>query len=270
MPDHPKPAAPRDISADEHQDRAEEAFKLDQSIKGALRTGRATLWALAEKLWQFDDVTGWSALNYDSLADWLADPEISMKSSTYYNAVARWRKIVVLRNVDSKRLENLDPTKVDLVLPSIEKQSVKLEDALSDVEVLGARDLREKYIGRKEKAEPDPPDPPPLEPEDEPDPDGAFDDGSDGGTQFESEPAHNEDHAPSGQLQRVEEGEEFPVVVTATATPRLNLGGLKVAVQAAEVALRLPDRQAVDRRAKRDALANLVAVVKLIDGWWEV
>lgn len=267
MSDHPEPVAPRDISADEHQQRAEEAFRLDQDIKADLRTGRATLWAVAEKLYQFDELAGWSALGYDRLVDWLADPEVSMRTTTYYTAVARWRKLTVLRSVDFSRLKNLDPSKVDVVLPSIEKQSVKLEDALADVEELGQRDLREKYIGRREKPEPEP-EPPVVdadvvEDEDEDEPSGQSDEPSwisvnEVPYDEPAEPAHNEDHEPSGQLPP-EPGEERP--------PLLLGGGLAILVSSAEEALARPDRQAVDRRAIRQSLRDLIAAVKAIDGW---
>jgi hypothetical protein len=63
-----------------------------------------------------------------------------------------------MRHVPLETLVQCDPFKLDLVLPYVEENQVTLADALTDVTSLGARDLREKYIGARAaaRAEPEP------------------------------------------------------------------------------------------------------------------
>ena len=123
--------------------------ELDRCVKASIRKGREALWELAEALYEFNEATGYLALGYDTLAEWLADPEVGITKSTYYNAVARWREVVVRRQVDSRRLECLDPSKVDEVLPAVKAGRVPIEEALDHVETMPARDLRTAYRSSK-------------------------------------------------------------------------------------------------------------------------
>jgi hypothetical protein len=138
-------------TAEAQQEASEQAFALDQSIKAGLLLGRQTLWQVAKDLYEFDDMSGWVKLGIEK-AEWLADPEISMTSTTYYRLVGVWRELAVHRKVDPEELGELDISKVAVVLPQIQMGKVKLEDALDDAHALGARDLREKYMRRKEVA----------------------------------------------------------------------------------------------------------------------
>jgi len=156
MSEFPTFPGARELSPDEAEARVQECFEIEQRVKNGLAAGRAALWQLAEALYEFDEERGWSALGYEELVDWLADPEISTKSATYYQLVQTWRELAVMRKVDSKRLENLDRSKVGIVLRSITSGKVSLEDALADAGTLGARDLREKYV-RKDRVVSDPP-----------------------------------------------------------------------------------------------------------------
>jgi hypothetical protein len=67
------------------------------------------------------------------LAEWLADPEIGMRQGRYYALVESWRELIVLRGVDldCNRLQNLDESKVRVVLPAVRKKSVLLEHRLT-------------------------------------------------------------------------------------------------------------------------------------------
>lgn len=152
MTDHPAAPSARQLTPEEAEKRSEHLYEVHQRIKASLRAGRSAAWALAEALYEFDEENGWTALGYDSLKDYLADAEVAIGRSFYFAAVSRWRKLVVLRQIGSDRLDQLDPSKVDIVLPAIEAATVKLDDALDDVEALGKRDLREKYLGRKDPA----------------------------------------------------------------------------------------------------------------------
>jgi len=141
-------AAPaRDLTDRQRDDRVKRCRDLELTVKLALGAGRSALWMMAEALYAFDEESGWTALGYETRAEWLADPEISMTSSTYSRLTRSWRSLVVNRGVDAGRLGTLDLSKVDIVLPAIESGRVSMEDGLEDAGARGARDLREKYVG---------------------------------------------------------------------------------------------------------------------------
>jgi hypothetical protein len=50
--------------------------------------------------------------------------------------VESWRELIVLRGVDCNRLQNLDESKVRVVLPAVRKKSVLLEHRLTAEPVL--------------------------------------------------------------------------------------------------------------------------------------
>jgi hypothetical protein len=150
MPNHPVPAPARELTPEEAQERREESFALDQEVKAALADGRAAMWRLAKAIYEFDELACWSALGYESLAHWLADPEVGLRKTQFYALRSRWEQLHVLRKVGEEELKELPPSKVDVVLPAIRAGTVKLEQALGDAKAMGFRDLRSVYRGREE------------------------------------------------------------------------------------------------------------------------
>jgi hypothetical protein len=153
MADHPVPAPARDLTEEEHQKLVEQVFGYEQAVKAGLQKGREALWQVAEALSKFDADRGWQVLGHDTLTDWLADPEIGMPRSTYYRLVRVWDQFVIAKKVDVPALAQVDPSKVDLVLPALKNGTVTTKKALKDVEALGWRDLREKYAPAKPQVE---------------------------------------------------------------------------------------------------------------------
>jgi hypothetical protein len=151
---HPMQTPARELTQEELEDRAKECFKIHQRVVEAIKDGKAALWALAEALHEFDEARGWQALGFETLGEWLADPEIGMRQSTYHNAIRRWRKLSP--KVEPKRLVGLDPSKVTIVMGAIARNETPLDEVLDDVETLGARDLREKYIGEQSSVRTEP------------------------------------------------------------------------------------------------------------------
>lgn len=149
------PAAPeaRDLTPEEQEAEARLCYELHRSVVSALQEGRAALWGLAEALHSFDEHAGWKRLGYDTKSEWLADPEVSMTQRTYSRLVRTWRVLHLRFGVDKPTLATLEVSKVDIVLPAIEKGSRSLRDALDDVQSLGARDLREEYWGSQKPQE---------------------------------------------------------------------------------------------------------------------
>lgn len=182
MSNHPMMSPPRPLTDAEAVDRADAMFALDNKIRSALAAGRSAMWDVAGGLAEFDEQNGWTALGYDTLGEWLADPEIGMSRTTFYRLVGVYRDLKRLK-VSAKELPTLEPSKVELVLSRVKRHEVKLEDALEDARELGKRDLRIKYLGQKEP---------------EPEPDSEPDDSPTGGTP--TEPAHNSHSETSGHL----------------------------------------------------------------------
>jgi hypothetical protein len=147
MGDVPQTAPARDLTAEEADERAQAMFDLDQSIKAGFRAGREAMWNVARDLAKFDEESGWTALGYDKLGDWLADPDVSLGRRTYYRMVSVWRELEQ-RRVSVAELAELDTSKVDIVLGAVKAGRADIDDALADAKTLGARDLREKYYDR--------------------------------------------------------------------------------------------------------------------------
>jgi hypothetical protein len=131
-----------------HEDltaRHERCKQLDQLVKTGLKAGRAAMWATAEALYHFDEESAWTVLGYRSRAEWLADPEVAMTERSYQRLVRVWREAVVRREIDPSSLARLDVSKVEIVLPAVERGWSQLAEALADAEALGWRGLRRKY-----------------------------------------------------------------------------------------------------------------------------
>lgn len=128
------------------------AQSAQDKVYSALGRGKEAAWELAEALYEFDECSGWRRLGYETLEEWLAQPEVGMKKSSYYDLVSSWRKFVVHQEIEPARLKALEPSKAAIVASRVAKGQVKVDEAIGDIETLGYRDLREKYA--KPKAEP--------------------------------------------------------------------------------------------------------------------
>jgi hypothetical protein len=64
-----------------------------------------------------------------------------------------WERYVLDGGVDPQQLAVAHPSKLKIPLRAIGANEVTVEEAMADVETLGARDLREKYQLPKEESE---------------------------------------------------------------------------------------------------------------------
>ena len=167
----------RELTDEEIQQRATTCYEIDQRIRSGLRTGREAAWQVAQACYEFDGERGWSALGYDTLGDWLGDPEVGMSRTHFYRMVRTYDELVVRRQVGTEDLQELEPSKVEVILPAVKAGTVKLQDALADAKSLGRRDLQARYYHR--------PDPGAKTPDDGADHDGAAATSSTGGTATE-------------------------------------------------------------------------------------
>jgi hypothetical protein len=144
--DHPTPRPARTPTPEEVKENREWSFQADTDLKQALRRARMDLWDVAKRLHEWDLRTGWKWTgNYESLGEWLADPEVTMTRGTYYRLRDGYRMLVLDKHVDEDKVRELDTSRVAVVLKALRENTVSVEEAISDVEVLGWRDLREKY-----------------------------------------------------------------------------------------------------------------------------
>lgn len=143
------------LSKEEYEAWVTQAAADEQQIKAGLRTSRSGLWKAAEALYRFSDTHGWMALGYDTLGEWLGDPEITLTRTTYFRMVEAWRELVVVRGLPSPNVGTLDLTKVSIAMRALKAGEASVEDVVADVETLGARDLREKYGAEPQTEAPD-------------------------------------------------------------------------------------------------------------------
>jgi hypothetical protein len=139
----------RELTEAESTALVDRAFALEQAIKESLGRGREVWWNLAEQLYAFHEAGAWSLLGYETLREFLAQPDLGMSHSTFFQAVRLWRDLIVVRQIPAETISAVEPTKMREVYPALMRGDVSIEDALADAHSLGYRDIREKY--RREK-----------------------------------------------------------------------------------------------------------------------
>ena len=135
----------RELSDAEREARGELVHRIQQDILDARRRGQVAAWDLARAVYLFHEESGWTALGYEKLKEWLAQPEIGMQERQFFRFVRRYKTLVIRHALDLEDLADLDPTKVDVVLPAIEAHKKDVSEALTDAREMGWRDLREDY-----------------------------------------------------------------------------------------------------------------------------
>lgn len=135
----------RSLSKAEAKALGDRAFALETAIKELLTQGRHVYWQVAERLYEFHEGGLWVALGYATLADFLAQPDLGMSRTTFFQMTRLWRDLVVVRQVPAETIGALEPTKVREVLPAIRRGDVGVDKALDDAASLGYLDLRATY-----------------------------------------------------------------------------------------------------------------------------
>jgi hypothetical protein len=141
------PALPKakEITKKEAERLRASAFDLERRIKGAAKQVHESSWQLAAYLYEFAEAGGWALVGYDTLDEFLGQPDIAIKRSTFFSLTKVWRDLVVVKKLPVSDLKELEPTKVREVTPAIMRGEVTAEDALDDAEALSWRDLKKKY-----------------------------------------------------------------------------------------------------------------------------
>lgn len=121
------------------------AFESERKIKDAMVKANVAWWDLARMLYEFHEQGYWSLLGYETLDEFLAQPDLGLSRSQFFRMTRLWRTLAVQRKIPVQKLKQLEPSKVREVAPAIERGDVKIDKALSDVATLGHRDVRAKY-----------------------------------------------------------------------------------------------------------------------------
>ena len=110
-----------------------------------LSATRLALSAVAQACHDISRDKSWTDLGYESLAEFLASPEITLSRSEFFRMALIWERYVLDGGVDPQQLAVAHPSKLAIPLRALGANEVGVDEAMADVETLGARDLREKY-----------------------------------------------------------------------------------------------------------------------------
>ena len=145
MADHPIPLEHKHLTKQELEQLQEDAFNYEQQVKQAAGSIHEAWWNFAEKLYVFHEGGYWQVLGYDSLAEFLAQPDLGLSRSQFFKMTKTWRDLVEVKKIKPARLMKLEPSKVHEVVPAIMRGEVKPKDALDDAAALSYSDVKKKY-----------------------------------------------------------------------------------------------------------------------------
>jgi hypothetical protein len=126
--------------------------QYDRLLEG-LSASRLALSAVAQACHDISRDKSWTDLGYESLAEFLASPEITLTRSNFFRMAQIWELYVLDGGISPLSLAVAGPSKFAIPLRALGANEVSVEEALADVETLGARDLREKYELPKEESQ---------------------------------------------------------------------------------------------------------------------
>lgn len=121
------------------------AADLDRDIREVCRRIRIVWVHLAGDLQEFHDDRHWETLGHDSFDAWLAQSDVDLQRRHAYRLIEAHRELVLRRELSPESIEDVEITKVAVVLPALKRGDVTVQDALADVRVLSRSDLAEKY-----------------------------------------------------------------------------------------------------------------------------
>jgi hypothetical protein len=128
--------------------QAKHAFEVEQRVHQLVKIIRQAWVELSADLYEFFDQRLWEHLGHDSFDAWLAAPEVEISRRWAYEYINLYRQLVVLQEVPPEDLYQLEPSKLQVVLPAVRRNQVPVKQALADVESLSRSDLRDRYVGQ--------------------------------------------------------------------------------------------------------------------------
>jgi hypothetical protein len=134
-----------DVAQEQVAREGEESHAIHTLILGALDRGRAAVWDLAEQFYELYERRGWLALGYETLVDYLAQPEVAYGETAFWQLVRLHERLLIQGGLDPNRVHRLEWTKARVVMKALAAGNVGIEDAVADIEALSRSDLIEKY-----------------------------------------------------------------------------------------------------------------------------
>lgn len=143
------PAAPehRDLAPGEEKKLREQAFALGRKIETSQAKVAKEMWILAHHVYDFHEGGCWGLLGYDTLEEYLAQSEVSLKRSQFFRLSKMYRDLHLVKKIPMKTLQNIDPSKAQAIAGPLVRGDVSVEKALADASPggMGVRDLVEEY-----------------------------------------------------------------------------------------------------------------------------
>ena len=126
-----------------------QAFDLEVEIV-RYAVGQRRSWVLlAARLHDFHAAKAWELRACGSFNEWLGQPEVSITRADAYAMIGAWRDLVLDRQVAPQELEEIDLSKLAVVLPAV-RAGKDWQEALADCRTLSRSDLRAVYQPRDE------------------------------------------------------------------------------------------------------------------------
>lgn len=142
---HPVPRSAAPLTEGEEKKLIKEAQKLSDMLKTRVLKFNASAWDVAEVLYRFKIIKGWERLGYDTLAEYLADPDIGITKTVFFRRVQMWEGLVETKKMPLSELKKIEPSKAEIVTPAIMSGKVEAAKAIADAQSLSYRDVLEAY-----------------------------------------------------------------------------------------------------------------------------
>jgi len=133
----------------------DDAFEMEKRLKAALRLTRRSLMTVAEACHEISRSHAYEALGYETLAEFLAQPEVGMSRSEFFTAAKVHEVFVLEHGIAPDKLADAGLSKLEVVLPKVAAGEVDALAAVADATENGRRDLRERYRDQDESGRPD-------------------------------------------------------------------------------------------------------------------
>jgi hypothetical protein len=123
----------------------DDAYEMEKRLKAALRLTRRSLLAVGEECHNISRGHAYEALGYETLAEFLAQPEVGMSRSEFFTAAKIHEVFVLEHGIEPDRLAEAGMAKLAVVLPKVTAGEIEAETAVADASTNGLRDLRDEY-----------------------------------------------------------------------------------------------------------------------------
>ena len=129
----------------------DDAHRQYERLIEGLRGTRLAMTYVAQACWEIRRDSSWEALGYRTLAEFLADPQVSISKSSFFRFCSIWQTYHLDGGVEPEQLSAAGPQKLAIPLRALAAGEVEVEEVMDDVEALGIKDLKAKYADKREE-----------------------------------------------------------------------------------------------------------------------